>query len=173
VTSETSNGNYQSARKRPIEESEYDRGIIDLTQGKPKAKKLSLSRNKESPTTVLSKSQMTAQATATDSDDDFQNHVYNYPRAQHYASAQTEKQRPEYSDDSFSEIFPIQTVMADIPGSPFSHFSDDIMVLDEPPANFRQKTSSDEYDYQTKEVRTIDTKHGNKGSPELLTIACI
>ncbi|KAJ2959615.1 hypothetical protein NQZ79_g4952 [Umbelopsis isabellina] len=150
ATSDGSNYHHQPARKRPNEDSEYDRGIIDLTQGKPKAKKLSLSRSKESQSTVLTKRQTTAQATA-DSDDDFQHHVYNYPREQTSSFHQPENQSPSYSDTNYSEIFPIQTAVTDVPGSPYSDFNDDIMVLDEAPANFKQKKSADELQYKVKE----------------------
>lgn len=159
MTSEGSNYQNQLARKRPIEDSGYDRGIIDLTQGKPKAKKLSLSRNKESQATVLTKRQTTAQATV-DSDDDFQNHVYNYPKEQtsFYQPGKPENQSPSDSDSNYSGIFPIQTAVTDIPGSPYSDFNDDIMVLDEAPVNFKPKRPTDQLQFHVKEVRTADAK---------------
>lgn len=100
------------ARKRPYESSGIEDGVIDLTQAKLKSKKLSLSKSKPSPT---SKSAMHPPQ-ATDSDDDFQGSVHSHREShskhkQSSISTPVQNQYRSDSEDSFSDVFPVQSIM--------------------------------------------------------------
>jgi hypothetical protein len=107
---ETSNAAQSHTRKRPLDASDTQDGVIDLTKSKFKNKKLSLSRKKGSPATQFSGKQHTTAG----SDDDFQDSVNNYPPKEK-SSASTPSpgayQAHSNNDDSFSDLFPIETSM--------------------------------------------------------------
>jgi hypothetical protein len=107
-------GSQPLARKRTYDRSEMDEGVIDLTRSALKNKKLSLAKKKSSPV----KKHTSSYPPATDSDDDFQNATFtNHNRdassstatAAVSAASSGHHQRDVDSDDSFADMFPIET----------------------------------------------------------------
>jgi hypothetical protein len=103
---ESPNPSQVYARKRPHESSGLEEGVIDLTRGKLKSKKLSLSKSKACPSPRSTGHQ------PPDSDDDFQVPVYvnrggNSDATLASVSSSARNIYRSDSDDSFSDVFPI------------------------------------------------------------------
>jgi hypothetical protein len=102
-----------TTRKRSFDRSDIEEGIIDLTRSKLKNKKLSLSKKKSSPVGKHT----TSHAPAMDSDDDFQissftNHIQDASSntsATNVAIASPAHDPHSNNDDSFADMFPIET----------------------------------------------------------------